>query len=510
MSYLLKCFILILVCFSLTQAHAWTALWAEDIKCSNSSQPSVCLKKTYTKKVILQNRILKKDIPDWEKYINALDTYFEKYSNDRKKIENILYKIQGVQGKLWNSAKDKKIYEIIKYIEYKWNLVLLSIPEEKEEKIVLKNNEDIFNLTEKELETYLEGLTVQELEDIVNELYEGESEIYETVIELYDMQIQKARDTSRINDLKALQSAVEQVYQDTAEYPTESKFNELIGTYILRRPEDPLAWYTLNACDFWYKYEVGTDANGIRNANYRISTCFENTDYIKKRALNSVDKGDNDLRFEIWYWNENTVFTEDFYINGISSWKEYKETNSSTDGGNLDSLDEDSKRWIFYYVIYLKYIEENPELVDAYSRDARNAKISSDIRTLTAAFETRIAMEDIEFTDIVDHTSKKSHEHEIWTIYNWNINFTWLKQNGDDFKNPWEGYPYQVAYIESDFRGAKYRMYQFLWYKYIKENTYEIFLKWNYLKIDTTYPDSLFKNPNTWEYFKNGDTFIVK
>jgi len=41
---------------------------------------------------------------------------------------------------------------------------------------------------------------------------------------VYTSQIQKARDTTRINDIKALQSAVEQVYQDSGEYPHPNTF----------------------------------------------------------------------------------------------------------------------------------------------------------------------------------------------------------------------------------------------------------------------------------------------
>ncbi len=38
-------------------------------------------------------------------------------------------------------------------------------------------------------------------------------------VSVYTSQIQKARDTTRINDVKALQSGVEQYYQDTYVYP---------------------------------------------------------------------------------------------------------------------------------------------------------------------------------------------------------------------------------------------------------------------------------------------------
>lgn len=38
-------------------------------------------------------------------------------------------------------------------------------------------------------------------------------------ISVYTSQIQKARDTTRINDIEALKSGVEQFYQDKQEYP---------------------------------------------------------------------------------------------------------------------------------------------------------------------------------------------------------------------------------------------------------------------------------------------------
>jgi general secretion pathway protein G len=38
-------------------------------------------------------------------------------------------------------------------------------------------------------------------------------------VTVFTSQIQKARDTTRISDLKSLQTAVEQAYQDEAAYP---------------------------------------------------------------------------------------------------------------------------------------------------------------------------------------------------------------------------------------------------------------------------------------------------
>lgn len=39
-------------------------------------------------------------------------------------------------------------------------------------------------------------------------------------VSVYTSQIQKARDTTRITDVEALKSGIEQAYQDTTSYPT--------------------------------------------------------------------------------------------------------------------------------------------------------------------------------------------------------------------------------------------------------------------------------------------------
>jgi hypothetical protein len=66
-----------------------------------------------------------------------------------------------------------------------------------------------------------------------------------------------------------------------------------------------------------------------------------------------------------------------------------------------------------YYVIYLKYIEENPEILEQYNIDARNAKVSSDIRMLVSALEFGIVDRDIDFTQLIVDSSEKSYSHEI-------------------------------------------------------------------------------------------------
>jgi general secretion pathway protein G len=54
----------------------------------------------------------------------------------------------------------------------------------------------------------------------------------------YTSQIQKARDTTRVQDLSALKGAIEQVYQDDAEYPGADTFYTDVKKYLRKLPRD--------------------------------------------------------------------------------------------------------------------------------------------------------------------------------------------------------------------------------------------------------------------------------
>lgn len=125
----------------------------------------------------------------------------------------------------------------------------------------------------------------------------------------YTSQIQKARDTTRIGDMQALQSGIEQYYQDKTQYPdasniTASPFSGVIA-YIPKLPTDPKTKQICNkgaaaiatACD--YLYTVSTDANGILNGEYKISTGFENQGNIDTKAAKDGGALDELNRFEM-------------------------------------------------------------------------------------------------------------------------------------------------------------------------------------------------------------------
>ncbi len=108
--------------------------------------------------------------------------------------------------------------------------------------------------------------------------------------------IKEVRDDARILDLKLIQSSLEQVYQDTMEYP---KSLDSITIYLIDGiPVDKNQGQTINGCTFWYNYE-SFEKDWLPNNWYRLSTCLESD--IKQELL----KNDNwiyDNKYEIWVW----------------------------------------------------------------------------------------------------------------------------------------------------------------------------------------------------------------
>lgn len=122
-------------------------------------------------------------------------------------------------------------------------------------------------------------------------------------VTIYTSQIQKARDTTRINDSKALQAAIEQVYQDNTEYPHSDEFASWwivnVKTFMERIPSDPKTGQLCNwttPCD--YIYLSNADNNTIAHGEYEISTAFENDWNVRSKA--AWDSWSDPIRLESW------------------------------------------------------------------------------------------------------------------------------------------------------------------------------------------------------------------
>lgn len=127
-------------------------------------------------------------------------------------------------------------------------------------------------------------------------------------VSVYTSQIQKARDATRINDVKALQSGIEQFYQDNATYPigvTEwTSTTNWVMVYTPGLAEDLKHNETCNGSRCWYVYIVWDDDNWINYWAYEISTAFENQWNVDSKANNNWN---DPYRYETWLRTEVLV-----------------------------------------------------------------------------------------------------------------------------------------------------------------------------------------------------------
>ena len=128
-------------------------------------------------------------------------------------------------------------------------------------------------------------------------------------ISVYTSQIQKARDTTRINDVKALQWGIEQFYQDNTVYPRWwedfSVANQWVQSYVPKLAQDPKYNQTCIGSRCGYIYAVWTDANWIERGAYEISTAFENKWNHDNKAKNDSDNWNDTERLELWLRQDN-------------------------------------------------------------------------------------------------------------------------------------------------------------------------------------------------------------
>ena len=122
---------------------------------------------------------------------------------------------------------------------------------------------------------------------------------------VYTSQIQKARDTTRINDVTALKSWLEQLYQDSWTYPNAwlaiagaAWSFTWVKVYTPKLPKDPKTWQKSTNSNFDYVYSVADDTSWIGYQTYEISATFENAWTVSSKAWG--DGWNDDNRLEMW------------------------------------------------------------------------------------------------------------------------------------------------------------------------------------------------------------------
>ncbi len=131
---------------------------------------------------------------------------------------------------------------------------------------------------------------------------------------IYTSQLQKARDSTRVTSMKALQWSVEQFYSDISEYPSTKTYgsvttcsqwdwnNELdcvIDLWYMRKlPKDPKDWQKGASSPLLMNYKVQDDSNWVNNQWYELSEWFEAKASVLSKA--SKDSWSDKNRLEVW------------------------------------------------------------------------------------------------------------------------------------------------------------------------------------------------------------------
>lgn len=131
----------------------------------------------------------------------------------------------------------------------------------------------------------------------------------------YTSQIQKARDSTRMSDLKAVQWGLEQVYADLTFYPAayastgadldcsidwaeNAAIQCLVKLwYVWKLPKDPKSGQGGNGSALDYTYAVAGN-DGVLQQTYELSMWVE-SDGQKVKAANNSDSGNDSNRVEI-------------------------------------------------------------------------------------------------------------------------------------------------------------------------------------------------------------------
>ncbi len=132
---------------------------------------------------------------------------------------------------------------------------------------------------------------------------------------IYTSQLQKARDSTRVTSMKALQWAVEQFYSDISEYPSTKTYSAtntncnvwdwnndlhcLIYLWYMRKfPKDPKDGQKGTESPLLMLYKVQDDTNTVNNQLYELSIWFEARASVISKA--SKDAGNDKNRLEAW------------------------------------------------------------------------------------------------------------------------------------------------------------------------------------------------------------------
>lgn len=432
-------------------------------------------KAAIVKDIILKKRELEKSSSKWELYVQALDAYFEKYSEDTKKIQDLVEKVALAKTKLSTSAKEQEILLLIEYIEYKGEVI--GIKKVSNSNVSL---EDTLSKEENSSSDWVQNTNCAHNDNtmtLIKGIYKKDSNC------IYSIRLSK-----------------------NISYP-----NKTPKWYISIHSADFDSFETI-----WY-WTFGKDLNNIYHYNSKIQWIDHNTfelfselDLIfkdKNNIFTKVDYKNTDednvtfftipnvdvpsykyLHAGVWkdlnnvyYYNEIVEWISDISSFDLSSPYSYS---IFTDKYNSYKID----KWVSNII--------SPQVSSTNdSTQESSSEVNENLRTMAKAIELIKNNSDFNYEELINGI-KKEEESSIWKIYSWTPNYSLLWLDLANF-----GVWYKISYSTE----SEYPFYQIMGLTQTEDESLEVILKWDYIKFDDTDPESLFINSNTWKFFKNGD-----
>lgn len=140
-------------------------------------------------------------------------------------------------------------------------------------------------------------------------------------VSVFTTQLQGARDSTRVNDMKLMETAIHQYFNDMTVYPPEWSFSWAIAQYVSKELEDPKTGTTICWADSdnnnypcaWY-YHVWNDSFGLVDSAFKLGISFEKKVNFETKADNANDgwavdnlfetfAGEWSSSFVVWNWS---------------------------------------------------------------------------------------------------------------------------------------------------------------------------------------------------------------
>lgn len=137
-------------------------------------------------------------------------------------------------------------------------------------------------------------------------------------VSVFTTQLQGARDSGRIKDLKLMEGATHQYFSDYSAYPSEWGFTGAIDPFVSKDLVDPKrgqsicwrdnSWTPANDAGCEGYYVMDNDSFGLQDAAFKLGIRFEKQVNYQQKAATSYDGGSDDDFFEAFAGEGSSAF----------------------------------------------------------------------------------------------------------------------------------------------------------------------------------------------------------